>query len=269
MRTGDRSKVRRPGALVLAALLLFCLPAAAETGSAAQDSVTMMMAQYATEHLGLKDPAGEPLVPRAAEEMAGRGIPDTAGTEPDYRGAVGYMSLQADWEVSRFNTFTDTPWILPVYERDGDSWKVAGRIQHKTPVLVTDQVIREGLYHKYMGCLKVIRLDTQEEAWIDVIHFATVPYWRLPLEQAMKYGYCVAVYRNASRYEPMDLKGHRGALPDGTRVLMCFSNPPKYFNKYDKERNPLLGIVFRSKVEGESFYRTFLFFNPDDLTLIY
>ena len=50
---------------------------------------------------------------------------------------------------------------------------------------------------------------------------------------------------------------------------MCFSNPPKYFNKYDKERNPLLGIVFRSKVEGESFYRTFLFFNPDDLTLIY
>ena len=47
------------------------------------------------------------------------------------------------------------------------------------------------------------------------------------------------------------------------------NNPPKYFNKYDKERNPLLGIVFRSKVEGESFYRTFLFFNPDDLTMIY
>ena len=268
MRTGDRSKVRRPGALVLAALLLFCLPAAAETGSAAQDSVTMMMAQYATEHLRLKDPAGEPLVPRAAEEMAGRGIPDTAGTEPDYRGAVGYMSLQADWEVSRFNTFTDTPWILPVYERDGDSWKVAGRIQHKTPVLVADQVLREAKGHKFIGYLQVVRLDSQELAWIDVRQFVTVPYWTLELPEAVRYGFCIAVYNEQSRHQALDRKGHRGPLPDGTRVLMCDRRTSRYLTP-DREKNPLLGITFRNRDKKESYFRTFLFFDPADLTPVY
>ena len=271
MKTGKRTARFRTGTLLLALLVLLsvCLSAQAEQLNDPTD-VTMLLAENAVETFGLTDSEGNPLKPRQASDMFGHGYPDVTGVEPDYRGVVGYVSLQTDnREISRFNTFTNMPWMLPLYQRDGDEFTEVGRIRHKTPVLVTDQVIREGLYHKYMDCLKVIRLDTQEEAWIDVIHFATVPYWRLPLEQAMKYGYCVAVYRNASRYEPMDLKGHRGALPDGTRVLMCFSNPPKYFNKYDKERNPLLGIVFRSKVEGESFYRTFLFFNPDDLTLIY
>lgn len=257
------------GALLLAVLLLsVCLSAQAEQLNDPSD-VTMLLAQDAVETFGLTDQEGNPLVPRQASEMKGRGDPDVTGVEPDYRGVVGYVALQTNIrEISRFNTFTNIPWVMPLYQRDGDEFTEIDRIRHKTPVLVTDQVIREGLGHKYMGYLHVIRLDTREEAWIDVVHFATVPYWRLPLDQAMKYGYCIAVYRNTSRYEPLDIKGHRGALPDGTRVLMCFSNPPRYFSS-DKERNPLLGIVFRSKVEGESFYRTFLFFNPDDLTMIY
>ena len=269
MRTGKRSVLFRAGALVLALLLLgMCAPVCAEQNSSTD--ITLMLAQNASDELALKNAEGEPLRPRSAPEKLGRGFPDEVKTEPDYRGVVGYAALQTDWDVSRFNTFTSTPWILPVYERDGDTWTEAAddMIRHKTPVLVTDQVIREGLGHKYMGYLSVIRLDTLEQAWIDVINFATVPYWRLPLEQAMQYGYCIAVYRNVSRNEPLDIKAHRGALPDGTRVLMCFSNPPRYFSS-DRERNPLLGIVFRSKVEGESFYRTFLFFSPDDLTMIY
>ena len=270
MKTGKRTVRFRAGTLLLALLVLLsvCLSAHAEQLNDPSD-VTMLLAENAVETFGLTDPDGNPLKPRQASEMKGRGDPDVTGVEPDYRGVVGYVSLQTDFRViGRFNTFANMPWVLPVYRRDGDDFTEVDRIRHKTPVLVTDQVIREGLGHKYMGYLSVIRLDTLEQAWIDVINFATVPYWRLPLEQAMQYGYCIAVYRNVSRNEPLDIKAHRGALPDGTRVLMCFSNPPRYFSS-DRERNPLLGIVFRSKVEGESFYRTFLFFSPDDLTMIY
>ena len=141
-------------------------------------------------------------------------------------------------------------------------------IRHKTPVLVVDQSIREGIGHKYTGYLNVIRLDTMKETWIDVTQFVTVPYWTRDLAEAVRYGYAIAVYRDKSRWEPIDRKSHRGTVPDGTRVLLCFSNPPK-FHSPDKEHNPILGIVFRSKKESESHFRTFLFFNADDLDLIY
>ena len=269
MRTAKRSEYLRTGALLLALLLLLsaCLSAQAEDS---MGDVTLVLAQDAVSMFGLTDPQGSPLQPRTAQEMNGRGFPDEAGIEPDYRGVVGFAALQTDWEVSRFNTFTSTPWVLPVYDRDGDGWKQRENdvIRHKTPVLVADQVLREEKGHKFRGYLDVIRLDTRERVWIDVTQFATVPYWTLELSEAMKYGYCIAVYRNNSRYEPMDKKAHRGTVPEGTRVLMCYSNPPKYFSP-DKEHNPLLGIIFRSREKSEAHFRTFLFFHADDLTMIY
>ena len=75
-------------------------------------------------------------------------------------------------------------------------------------------------------------------------------------------------YREKTRNEPIDRKAHRGALPQGWRVLMCYSSPPRYFSP-DNRSNPLLGIVFRSRKESESYIRSFLFFNPEDLVLIY
>ena len=186
MKTGKRTARFRTGTLLLALLVLLsvCLSAQAEQLNDPTD-VTMLLAENAVETFGLTDPDGNPLKPRQASEMKGRGDPDVTGVEPDYRGVVGYVSLQTDFRViGRFNTFTNMPWVLPVYRRDGDDFTEVDRIRHKTPVLVTDQVIREGLGHKYMGYLSVIRLDTLEQAWIDVINFATVPYWRLPLDAA-------------------------------------------------------------------------------------
>lgn len=267
VRTGKRSVRFRAGALILALLLLSgCASALADT-SGDIENVTIMLAQNVADELGLKNAAGQPLRPRSAPEMNGRGNPDTPGEEPDYRGVVGYAAMQNGWEVSRFNTFTTTPWILPVY---GPDWKeqTTDMIRHKTPVLVVDQFIREGKGHKFTGYLYVIRLDTMQETWIDVTQFVTVPYWTMQVTDAVRYGYCIAVYRDKSRWEPMDRKSHRGTVPDGTRVLLCYSNPPK-FRSPDKEHNPMLGIVFRSKNKGESHFRTFLFFNVDDLDLIY
>ena len=66
MRTGDRMKRRRFRALLLTALLSVCLYAPAGTAEEARDDVALVLAQNAVENLGLKDAAGEPLVPREA-----------------------------------------------------------------------------------------------------------------------------------------------------------------------------------------------------------
>ena len=128
MRTGRRSGHLRAGALLLALLLLLsaCLSAQAEE---ADEDVTLALAQSAVDSLDLTDAAGQPLRPRQAPEMLGRGNPDVAGEEPDYRGIVGYMALQNHWDVSRFNTFSEVPWLLPEYRRDGDNWQITGTIQ--------------------------------------------------------------------------------------------------------------------------------------------
>lgn len=249
-------------------LLAGGLPCAGAEASEEKVDVDLFMARNVVGAFGIRGSDGQLLVARKAPEMQGRGYPDTVGEEPDYRGVVGYASLQISWDVSQFNTFTQIPWQLPVYRRSSDSWVIVGTIQHKTPVLVVDQILQEQKGHKYAGYLKVVRLDTQKTIWIDVTQFVTVPYWTLDLKDAVQYGFCIAVYRSRSNAEPMDKKKHRGMLPDGLRILMCAKQTARYYSP-DRENNPLLGIVFRSTSAGASYSRTFLFFNPEDLALVY
>ena len=267
MRSTIGTDVRRAAALALLATLLVsvCLPVPVK---ADQADVDLMLANSAVSMLNLTDAEGNPIQPRKTPEVLGRGNPDVAGVEPDYRGTVGYVALQTGWEVSRFNTFTETPWMLPLYGQEGTKWKVVGAVAHKTPVLVTDQQIKEERGHKFSGHLQVVRLDTFEQTWIDVIHFVTAPYWTLSLSEAVTYGYCIAVYSNNSGVMPTDRKGNRGNLQEGTRVLMCERRTARYISP-DKQNNPLPGIIFRSGEEQDSYYRTFLFFNANDLTLTY
>ena len=267
MRTGKRAGCSRGCALILALLLFLSASVSARAANDSLSDVNLMLAENGVDIYRLKDMLGNAIQPRLAPELRGRGIPDEENVIPDYIGVVGYVSLQTDWKVSRFDTFTSTPWILPVYREDGAELP-NDMIRHKTPVMVVDQFLRAGKNGRYKGLLDVIRLDTMKMTRIDVANFVTVPYWTLDLTEAMQYGYCIAVYNPASAYEPMDRKGHRGPLPEGTRVLMCYSNPHK-FTSSDPENNPLLGIVFRSANNNETRYRTFLFFNPEDLSLIY
>ncbi len=270
MKTGNWMHRLGPGLLALVLLLSCCAAAGADEDRTDQSEAMMMvLAQDAVSAFGLRDAAGQPLVPRIAPDTEGRGFPAEDGGEPDYRGVVGYISLQVSWDVTRFNTFTQTPWMLPVYERVGDGWQAAGAIQHKTPVLVFDQQLSEDS-GRYAGYLQAVRLDTREIAWIDVAQFVTVPYWTLEISEAVRHGYCVAVYREKSRYDPMDKKGRSGPLPEGIRVLMCdMRTADTHFVNPDTDHHPLLGILFRSKLESRSYLRTFLFFHPDDLTLVY
>ena len=269
MRTGKRIRLTRAAALILALSLLLSVCLSAQAAGDVTD-VNLLLAQNAVDALDLKGADGEKIRPRLAPEKTGRGEPDTAGEEPDYRGVVGYASLQADWDVSRFSSFTSTPWIVPLYEKTADGWRERAddAVRHKSPVLVLDQELREEKGHKFRGCLDVIRLDTMDRAWISVTNFVTVPYWTLGLGESVQYGYSIAVYRDRSRYEPMDKNGHRGTVLDGTRVLMCDKRTSRYFSP-DPEHNPLLGVVFRSGEAGDAVYRTFLFFSAEDLIPIY
>ena len=252
--------------LLLSLLLAVWIPAGADPGD--QADVDLMLAQGAVAGLGLTDAEGNALVPRKAPEVLGRGNPDAVGVEPDYRGIVGYVALQTGWEVSRFNTFEHTPWMLPVYGQENGRWVVQDAVMHKTPVLIIDQQIREERGHKYGGYLQAVRLDTMQTIWIDVVQFVTAPYWTLSLAEAVQYGYCIAVYENTSGVMPTDRKGNRGSLPEGTRVLMCEKRTARYVSP-DRQNNPLAGIIFRSGEEKDSYFRTFLFFNTGDLVLTY
>ena len=255
-------------ALLAAALLAACLPFAAWAEEDPKTDVDIIMARNAVICFGVRDDKGNLISPRKAPELHGRGIPDAEGKQPDYRGVVGYMAIQDTWEVTGFTTFAQTPWQLPVYQQKVDGWKVSGSIRHKTPVLVTDQLLRKGSGQQYEGYLRVVRLDTGRQIWVDAAQFVTVAYWTLPLQEAVKYGFCIAVYRNESRSEPMDLRGHRGPIPEGTRVLTAATISSRYSSP-DAENNPMPGILFRPGKEDGADSRIFLFFSLDDLALVY
>jgi hypothetical protein len=265
-----KAKYRRLSVLLILVLLVSaCLPALAEKAEEEHaPDIDLIMALDAAG--GLAGPDGKPLRVHKAPSLEGRGNRSKGDPEPNYVGVLGYMALQNGWEVTRFSTFTQTPWELPWYEQVGeDEWKISGIIAHKTPVLVADQKTYEGIGYGLRGYLKVCRLDTFEVGWIDVQQFVTVAYWKLPLEEAYHYGSCIAVYRERSRFLPLDRVGRRGPLPDGIRVLVCDWKSSTRYPSKDKTNNPIMGILFRSSQASDSYYRTFLRFNPEDLTLIY
>ena len=259
------SVLKRASALLLALFLALPALSFAEDLAVLPDT-ELLLAGNAIRSFGVTGADGGELVPRRAPEMAGRGVPDHGLDEPDYVGVVGFATLPPSEKVSTFSGFNKTPWGTTAYERDGDKWTASGSIQHKTPVVVVDQVLRPGPDQRYRGYLQVIRLDYNEMLWLKVTQFVTMPYWTYPVTDAVRYGLCVAVYRNASRYEPKDGKARSGPLPDGTHVLLCERGNSHYFTP-DEEHNPLLGLVFP---EGEASENgTFLFFNPKDLMIVY
>lgn len=259
------SILKRGSALLLALFLAMPALSAAESPSGLPDT-DLLLAGNAIRSFGVTGPDGGELVPRREPDMAGRGVPDHGLDEPDYVGVVGFATLPPSEKVSTFSGFSKTPWGTAAYEREGDKWAASGSVQHKTPVVVVDQVLRPGPDQRYRGYLQVIRLDYNEMLWLKVTQFVPMPYWTLPVTEAVKGGLCIAVYRNASRYDPKDGKARSGALPDGTHVLLCERGNSRY-NTPDEEHNPLLGIVFPNGEKSET--GTFLFFNPSDLTIVY
>lgn len=199
-----------------------------------------------------------------------RGTVGTSKYEPDYIGALGYVAVYDDQNMEKNAEFANTPWKVPVYQKDKQFWEETGTIDHKTEVVVIGQELempkRSYSTSRCSGYLHVIRMDTGKDCWLNVENFVTTPYWEKSLTSAMEKGYCIATFKQVSDYYPVTKGKDKTPLDDGTLILLPMKSK-SYSSSPDKKNNPIVGIVFKEWKYG--FGGVDVFFNEADLTLTY
>ena len=218
---------RRGAALCLMlALLAASVPAAADTGRESMiDELTgetqetlaeVMLAKRAEEDENLRG-----IRVHRNGLIIGRGISDEpSGAEPYYIGLVGYAAVANDESARPGAEGIDFQWTVPAYMLFEKRWYYTKSLQHKTGVLVLNQVLKETGKGRFTGRLRVIRLDSGEICWMDVENFVTVPYWFYPARRALKYGNSVAAYRQKGKRSPTNLSGKPVEIEKDTPVLI-------------------------------------------------
>lgn len=195
-----------------------------------------------------------------------RGQTSYSSSEPDYIGVLGYASVYDELQFEKTGSFTQTPWQITVYQPDKQFWQEAGTIAHKTQAVVIGQKLEKKSYKQYKGYLHVIRMDTGEDCWIDVVNFVTEPYWEKTLDAAREEGYCIATFRQVSNYYPVTKGNEKTELEDGTLVLLPMKTKVSGSSP-DKTNNPIGGVVYQEWKYG--FGGVTVWFNEADLTLSY
>ena len=204
-----------------------------------------------------------------ASYKKGRGSVDSPSTEPDYIGVIGYAAISSSQRIEKGDTLPETPWSVPVYQKDKQFWEKTGTIPHKTMIVVVDQELTKRSSYSsagYKGHVQIIRLDTNEVCWLDVDNLVTSEYWNSDISEAIKQGYCLCTFDQKSDFYPVDRSGAKVELDDGIVVLAPMSN--SHFNTSpDRKNNPIAAIVFKQWKNG--FGGVFVFFNEADLTINY
>ena len=264
--------------LTLAIILMLCsaVPAAAESvqGNNIDDmtgETRMILAQAAVAKLTAQDEDLGKLALRQNNLIRGRGrSDDPSGEAPDYVGLVGYAVMYENKDRGMWQENMNLPWQLPAYLRFDNRWFISRSLLHKTPVVVVAQKLKESAPGQYTGRLKIIRLDTSEIAWMDVENFITSPYWFYPIHRAVRYGTCVAVYRQTSGHRPVTTEGKGMSMKNETRVLIpAMDSWEENWDQIVPEYKQLIpGIVF-AKTQKEANTPVILFFREEDLSLIY
>ncbi|MBR2660983.1 MAG: zinc ribbon domain-containing protein [Clostridia bacterium] len=195
-----------------------------------------------------------------------RGQSSYSSSEPDYIGVLGYASVYDEFQFEKNGTFTQTPWQITVFQPDRQFWQEAGTIAHKTQVVVIGQKLEKKSYKQYKGYLHVIRMDTGEDCWIDVVNFVTEPYWEKSLNSAWEEGYCIATFWQVSNYYPVTKGNEKTKLEDGTLVLLPMKTKVSGSSP-DKTNNPIGAVVYKEWKYG--FGGVTVWFNEADLTLSY
>lgn len=72
----------------------------------------------------------------------------------------------------------------------------------------------------WKGYLHIIRLDTNEDCYLDVRNFYMSDYWNNPITEAADAGFCIATYRQVSDYYPVTGNGDKVTLDDEFVVLI-------------------------------------------------
>ena len=191
-------------------------------------------------------------------EMSGRGKSDSGRSEPNYVGITGYAVVSQSQEHSLENTdeFTKTPWM------------VSNAIEHKTEVTIKSQDLKHQGWGTYHGTLTAKRTDNGEKVVINVANFITKPYWTYSdLTEAAKIGHYIAKYHQVSNYYPVGRNNDKVELEDGMNVLVVGVNHLSSRSNPDNKIYTIEAIVFKEWQYGYSGVD--IYFNPEDLTMVY
>lgn len=197
------------------------------------------------------------------EKLEGRGNADVGRSEPEYVGIIGYVAIREGYLMDV--AIEDLAWIVPTYEQDKQFWNETSNVEHKTEVLVKEQILEHQGYGRYSGYLLVERTDTKEQFYIDVKDFVTNPYWlNADTEEAVRIGDFIAEFKQLSDYYPVDKDGEKVELKDGTLVLATGTTGTYGGNGPDNDTNQIEVVVL-----SEDANTSRIFINKEDLTIVY
>ena len=266
--------------LLMLAMLAAALPAAADTarenridemtGETQETLAEVMLAKRAANDESLKN-----IQVRQNGLIIGRGISDEpSGAEPYYIGLVGYAAVANDESAGPGPDGISFQWSVPSYMVFEKRWYYTKSLQHKTGVLVLNQLLKETGKGRYTGRLRVIRLDSGEICWMDVENFVTVPYWFYPARRAMKYGNTVSAYRQKGKRMPTDSEGNPVEIGKDTPVLIPGNGV--WDMKAPEGSQMIPGVVYEEQTgvsddgtEHTEIISRVLLFPEEDLATIY
>lgn len=201
------------------------------------------------------------------ESLDGRGNADIGRSEPEYVGIIGYVAVQEGYSLD--DVVEDWVWTVPIYEKDKQFWVEIGVIEHKTEVLVKEQLLEHQRYGRYSGYLLVEKVNTNEQFYINVKDFVTNPYWLSDdAVEAVKLGEFVAEFNQISDYYPVDKKGRKVELEDGALVLAKGITGTYGGNGPDDDTNQIEVIVLSGR-KDDTMNISRVFINEADLTIVY
>ncbi|MEY8532940.1 hypothetical protein AALH30_05330 [Blautia pseudococcoides] len=212
----------------------------------------------AEENVGIRD-----------ETLNGRGHSDSGREEPRYENIIGYVVIPYnEYSLTQSDTFTETPWSVPVYGKEGDSYVENGAVEHKTEVIVKSQELEHEGYGGYSGYLLVERLNNSEQFYINVDNFLTKPYWTYTnLDEAVLAGYFIGEYHGVSGNAPVNKSNEIVELDDGMMVLVIGPTGTYGRGGPDRNKNSIEAVVFKEWKYG--YGGVSVFFNKDDLSIVY
>ena len=200
--------------------------------------------------------------------LEGRGRSDSGRSEPNYVGVIGYAVVGYEEEsvLRKTDDFQNLEyWKVPTYEQDKQFWIATDtKLPHKTEVVVKEQMLQHEGWGNYSGYLLVETTESGERFYIDVENFVTRPYWESGISSAVGTGVVVAEYKQVSDYYPVNSRGEKVEIPDGTIVLAT---------GYDNSvKNTGAGSAISADVWKEwrlGYGGVPVYFNHSDLTVIY
>ncbi len=216
-------------------------------------------------------PETEKAIDGVRKELNGRGRSDVGRNEPQYVGIIGYAAISKyyghDWILADKKKPYDVPWRIKTYQKDKQFWnETEDTLEHKTEIIVKEQMLSHEGYSYYSGYLLVQRRNDKKEFFINVKNFITKPYWTYSdVLSALRVGPLIAVFHQRSDYYPVNKSNKKVDVPDGTLVFIYDETQSYGRDGPDYKTNQACGRFWREDEQKQEW----AFFNKDDLQIQY